>query len=104
VRDPRLIESLGRAVLLGGFSGVFALACLFVVEEGIHGPWPEWDDPEWFSGKWQRVVFPIVAGLIVGVIYKVMRLPARFMGFIGELEDGQVERRPPWQSWSPSSP
>lgn len=91
MRDPKLVRSLGRAVLLGGFSGVFALAYLFVVEEGIHALWPEWDDPEWFSGKWQMVVFPIVAGLIVGVIYKVMRLPARFKGFIGELEEGQVE-------------
>jgi H+/Cl- antiporter ClcA len=34
-----------------------------------------------------------VAGLLVGLVYRVFRLPARYPGFIDELEAGEVEPR-----------
>lgn len=84
-------RTIWRALLLGVFGGLFGLAYLVGVEEAIHLIWPEWESSEWFSGNLAVVSIPIVAGLLVGVIYKVFKLPPRFDGFIEELEAGEVE-------------
>ncbi len=80
-----------RSVALGVFTGVFGAIYLILIEEGTHAIWPEWADPDWFSGTWPVLVIPIAAGLIVGILYKVLSLPSRFPGFIEELEEGRVE-------------
>ncbi len=83
--------TLVHAVGLGLFSGVFGLVYLFIVEEGIHALWHDWESPEWFSGSLRVVWIPVAAGLLVGLVYRFLRLPARFPGFIAELEAGHVE-------------
>lgn len=85
------LQALLRAVILGLFSGAFGLVYLFVVEGGIHLAWGDWESVEWFSGELQVLLIPIVAGLIVGLVYLSMNIPPRFKGFIDELEDGHVE-------------
>ena len=36
-------------------------------------------------------IIPILAGLLAGLIYKVFRLPARYPGFIEDLQEGEVD-------------
>jgi H+/Cl- antiporter ClcA len=80
-----------HAILLGLFGGVFGLVYLLVIETGTHAIWPEPDEFEWFSGGLRTLLIPLAAGVIVGILYKVLKLPARFKGFIAELEEGHVD-------------
>jgi H+/Cl- antiporter ClcA len=80
-----------QAILLGLFGGIFGLGYLLLVETGLHAIWPETESFEWFSGGPRALLIPVVAGLIVGALYKVLKLPARFKGFIAELEEGHVD-------------
>lgn len=82
-----------HSILLGIFGGTFGLAYLFVVERSTHALWPENEGVEWFSGGPETIVIPLAAGLLVGLLYKALKLPARFKGFIAELEEGHVDPR-----------
>ena len=82
---------LGDSVLLGLFGGVLTVLYLVIIEGGVHLLWDETDQVGWFSGSWQSLLIPILAGLLVGVAYRQLSLPARFKGFIDELEEGEVE-------------
>ena len=82
---------LGHSILLGLFGGLLTVVYLIVIEGGIHLLWGEIDQVGWFSGSWQPLVIPIAAGLLVGLVYRQASLPARFKGFIDELEEGEVE-------------
>jgi H+/Cl- antiporter ClcA len=82
-----------RSIGLGLFAGVFGLIYLALVRTGTDALWGDWETPGLFSGTWQVMVIPIAAGLLVGIIYKVFRLPPRFEGFITELQEGHVDPR-----------
>jgi H+/Cl- antiporter ClcA len=73
--------------------GVIGIAYLFVVETGIHAIWPDEDGFEWFSSGPETVIIPIAAGLIVGFLYKILKVPGRLKGFIAELEEGEVDTK-----------
>ncbi|MGA7097097.1 MAG: chloride channel protein [Acidimicrobiia bacterium] len=88
-----LARVLLDTVILGLFSGAFGLAYLWLVEKGTHALWGEVDSYRWFSGGWPSVVIPITAGLITGALYRGLRVPPRFKGFIQDLEEGEVEPR-----------
>jgi H+/Cl- antiporter ClcA len=80
-----------RAVLLGLFGGGFGLAYLLMLERASHALWGDWATVGWFSGNWRMLVFPVVAGLITGVIYQGLRLPRRFHDFVTDLKAGFVD-------------
>lgn len=81
-----------HAVALGLFTGLFGIVYLVGVDVLTEWIWgDDWENQGWFSGNIWMVVIPAVAGLLVGLIYQVLRLPPRFPGFIEDLEDGQVE-------------
>ena len=82
---------LGNSIVLGLFGGLLTVVYLVVVEGGIHLLWGEIDQVGWFSGSWQSLFIPIVAGLLVGLAYRRSSLSPRFKGFIDELEEGEVE-------------
>jgi H+/Cl- antiporter ClcA len=87
----RYLAALGRAFLIGALSGLFAVVFL-AVEHALTGLVWGHDLPiEVFSGGWKAAAVPVVAGLVVGVLYIVLKLPARLSGFIEELEAGRVE-------------
>ncbi|MEA1903790.1 MAG: chloride channel protein [Actinomycetota bacterium] len=88
---PSPARAIGRAVALGAITGVFSLVYLFLVEEGTHALWGDEGSTEWFSGGVWSIVIPIGAGLLIGLTYVLLKLPARFDGFISELQDGHVE-------------
>jgi H+/Cl- antiporter ClcA len=82
---------IAHAVLLGLFGGAFGLVYLLLVETGTHAIWPNTETFDWFSGGWRSFLIPVAAGLVIGILYRVLKLPARFKGFIAELEEGHVE-------------
>lgn len=78
---------------MGLFGGVFGLIYLWLVDVGTEAFWSDWETPGWFSGSLQVVVIPLVAGLLVGAVYKFLDIPTRFHGFIDELKQGYVDPR-----------
>jgi H+/Cl- antiporter ClcA len=82
---------IGHSALLGLFGGLLTVLYLLAIEGGVHVLWGETDQMGWFSGSWQMLVIPTVAGLVAGFAYRRTSLPARFKGFIAELEEGEVE-------------
>lgn len=83
---------LVKTVLLGLFAGLFGVAYLVGIEVLTEWLWGEdWATRAWFSGNLWTILIPTAAGLVVGAIYKVFRLPARFPGFIQDLQDGEVD-------------
>jgi H+/Cl- antiporter ClcA len=86
-------RTLLRAVGLGIFSGVFGVVYLGLMLLGAEAIWGHWEAAEYFTGSWQIVAVPIIAGAIVGLLYRTLRLPPRIKGFIEELEEGHVDTR-----------
>ncbi len=82
-----IVQSIG----LGLFAGLFGIVYLGGIEILTENIWPEWASARWFSGGVPAFLIPVVAGLLVGVVYRVFRLPSRFTGFIDELQEGAVE-------------
>ena len=82
---------LVRAIALGLVAGLFGLVYLIGVEWLTEAIWPHEHPTGWFSGGIVALVIPLVAGLVVGLAYRVLRLPPRFGGFIDELQEGRVE-------------
>jgi H+/Cl- antiporter ClcA len=81
-----------QAIGLGLFAGVFGVVYLLGVEfltELIWGEEPV--ETGWFSGDLEVVLIPIVFGLVVGLIYRIFKLPPRFPSFIEDLQEGVVE-------------
>jgi H+/Cl- antiporter ClcA len=94
VRRESFASSIANAVLLGIVTGLFGTVFLWIVEKGTHLLWAEEvGTSEWFSAPLPVFVIPVVAGLGVGLIYRVLHLPPRFKGFIEELQEGEVEPR-----------
>jgi len=83
---------LAKSVVLGAFTGLFGVVYLGGVEVLTELLWGhDWAGRGWFSGSLWSWLIPTTAGLAVGLVYKVFRLPARFPGFIEELEKGEVD-------------
>ncbi len=80
---------LARSALIGAFGGAFAVVFLGV-EHAVQGAlWGDLGESfDWFSGGPRALLMPVVAGLVVGGLYVVFRLPPRIKGFLEELQDG----------------
>jgi H+/Cl- antiporter ClcA len=85
-----LVESVGLGLFTGAF-GIVYLVGIDYLTEAIWGD--EWSTQGWFSGSVWMLVIPVVAGLLVGLIYRTFRLPSRFPGFIEDLQEGEVDTR-----------
>jgi H+/Cl- antiporter ClcA len=82
-----------RSSILGLFTGLFAVAYLWLVDRITDVVWPDEPGLSWFSGTIWTFLVPVCAGVLVGVIYQLFRLPPRYPGFIDELEAGEVDPR-----------
>ncbi len=85
---------LARSALIGAFGGAFAVVFIgaeHVVRGALWGDLGESFD--WFSGGVRAALIPVAAGLVVGGLYVVFRLPPRIAGFIEELEEGRTDPR-----------
>jgi len=78
---------LGYAIALGVFGGFASLAVLGVIKWG--GRWYAASNPGWFGGAWWWVTGG--AGLVVGLLRQLTRLPDEVPGLFEDLQAEQVE-------------
>jgi H+/Cl- antiporter ClcA len=82
---------VGYAVVFGLVLAVAALAFLGLVKSGGKVWFTLPKNPGWFSGSLWWVAVTAAAGVLVGVLRRVLRLPAKLAGTLKELRDERVE-------------
>jgi H+/Cl- antiporter ClcA len=82
---------MGYAAALGVFGGFAGLAFLGVVGQGEK--WNVDSNPHWLGGHWWWVAVTAAAGLIVGLLHRLLRVPEQTPGIIAEINTGQVDAR-----------
>jgi H+/Cl- antiporter ClcA len=82
---------MGYAVVLGVFGGFAGLVFLGVVGDGEK--WNVDSNPHWLGGNWWWVAVTAAAGLIVGLLHRLLRVPEQTPGIIAEIKTGQVDAR-----------
>ena len=81
----------GYAAALGVFGAFMALVFMGVI--GFGGGWYADANPGWFGGQWWWVAVTAGAGLVVGLLRRLMRLPEEIPGLIPDLQEGHVDPR-----------
>ncbi|MCL1599353.1 MAG: chloride channel protein [Actinomycetia bacterium] len=85
---------LTRSALIGAFGGVFAVVFLGLEHTVRAALWGDLGESfSWFSGGARAFLIPVAAGLVIGGLYLVFRLPPRIKGFLEELQDGHSDPR-----------
>jgi chloride channel protein, CIC family len=79
---------IGYAVVLGIFGAFAGLATLGVIKLG--GRWNGPSTPGWFGGHWWWVAVTAAAGVVVGVLRRLARLPETVPGLFDDLKAGYV--------------
>src|ERR1044072_4885467 len=82
---------MGYAVALGVFGAFAGLVFVGVIDFG--GQWYADSDPGWFGGHWWWVAVTAAAGVVVGLLRRLMRLPEQTPGLIDDLGDEHVDPR-----------
>ena len=82
---------IGYAVGFGLVLAVAGLAFLGLVKGGTKLWFTLPKDPDWFSGRLWWVAVTAGAGVLVGVLRHVLRVPAKLPGTMKELRDERVE-------------
>jgi H+/Cl- antiporter ClcA len=89
--DPALWPLIGYAVILGVLGGVAGLVFLGAIARGEK--WNTATDPHWLGGHWWWVPVAVAAGVVVGVLRRLLKVPDETPGIIAEIKTGQVEER-----------
>jgi len=79
---------MGYAVVLGVF-GAFA-ALIFVGTIKFGGKWYSDSHPGWFGGHWWWVAVAAAAGVAVGLVRRLTRLPWKTPGLFEDLQTEHV--------------
>ena len=82
---------MGYAALFGVVLAFVALAFLGLVKGGTDLWFDLPEDPGWFNGSLWWVGVTAGAGLLVGVLRRVFRVPVKLAGTVKELKDQRVE-------------
>ena len=82
---------MGYAVALGVFGAFAGLVFMGVINFG--GKWYSDSDPGWFGGHWWWVAVTAAAGVVVGLLRRLTRLPEQVPGLFDDLKSGHVEPR-----------
>lgn len=77
--------------MLGVLGAIAGLVFMGVV--GLGGRWYTDTDPTWWGGHWWWVAVSAAAGVIVGVLRRLTRLPDKTPGLIDDLKDEHVDPR-----------
>ena len=80
---------LAYAAALGVLGALVGLVFLGVVDFG--SGWYDPTDSGWFGGSWWWVGVTAAAGLLVGALHRVMKLPDKTPGVIEDLTTGQAD-------------
>ncbi len=95
--DPPVTQSrefwvlVGYAAALGVFGAFDGLVFLGIVKLG--SKWSTDSNPGWLGGHWWWVAVTAAAGLVVGVLRRLTRLPEEVPGLFDDLRVGRVEPR-----------
>ena len=82
---------MGCAVALGVFGAVAGLVFIGVITAG--GTWYDDSDSGWLGGHWWWVAVATAAGVAVGLLRRLTRLPQDVPGLFADLQSGHVEPR-----------
>ena len=82
---------IAYAAALGVFGAVVALAFLGVI--GVGNNWFSSSDSGWFGGNWWWVAVTVAAGVAVGLLHRVMRVPDKTPSLIADLQEEYVDPR-----------
>src|SRR3954453_5942056 len=88
-QTPQFWALMGYAVGLGVFGACGAL--LFMGLIGFGGGWYTASDPDWFGGHWWWVGVTVAAGVVVGLLRRLTRLPADIPSPVEDLEQAHVD-------------
>jgi H+/Cl- antiporter ClcA len=80
---------MGYAAALGVFGAVAGLVFIGVIQFG--GGWYSDSRPGWFGGHWWWVAVAAAAGVLVGLLRRLTRLPQDIPGLVADLEENHVE-------------
>jgi H+/Cl- antiporter ClcA len=90
-QDREFWVLVGWAVALGVFGALAGLVFMGVI--GFGGGWYVDSQPGWLGGQWWWVAATAGAGVVVGFLRRLMRLPEQIPGLIDDLKAGHVEPR-----------
>ncbi|MFF5083402.1 chloride channel protein [Actinoplanes sp. NPDC000266] len=82
---------IAYAVVLGVFGALAGL--VFVGATGAGGKWFDGTDPHWFGGHWWWIAVTAGAGVAVGLLRRLTRLPEDVPGLIADLRAEHVNPR-----------
>ena len=82
---------MGYAVALGVFGAVAALLFLGIIGRGAQ--WYSDSDSGWFGGHWWWLAVTVGAGVVVGLLHRLMHLPEQTPGFVADLDHESVDTR-----------
>ena len=80
---------IAYAVILGVF-GAFA-GLVFVGVTGGGGKWYTDSNPHWLGGHWWWIAVTVAAGVAVGLLRRLMRVPEELPGLIADLKEEHVD-------------
>lgn len=90
-RSSRFWTVIGYAVVFGVVLAFASLAFLGLLKGGTKLWFTLPKNPDWFSGSPWWVAVTAAAGMLVGLLRHVLRLPAKLPGTMKELRDERVE-------------
>ena len=90
-QTPEFWVLMAYALGLGIFGACAALVFMGLI--GFGNDWYTMSDPGWFGGRWWWVVVTASAGVVVGLVRRLTKLPARIPSLIEDLEHGHVDLR-----------
>jgi H+/Cl- antiporter ClcA len=79
---------MGYAVALGVFGAFAGLVFMGAVKAG--GKWYTDSNPGWFGGHWWWIAVTAAAGVVVGLLRRLTRLPWETPGLIADLQEQHV--------------
>ena len=82
---------IAYALALGVIGAFAGLVFLGVIKFG--GKWYSDSDPRWFGGHWWWIAVTAAAGIVVGLLRRLTRLPEQLPGLIADLQEEEVNPR-----------
>jgi chloride channel protein, CIC family len=80
---------VGYAIALGAFGAFAALVYLGAIKFGVR--WGTGFRPGWFGGHWWWVAVTVAAGIVVGLLRRLTRLPQEVPGLFEDLRAEQFD-------------
>jgi H+/Cl- antiporter ClcA len=80
---------MGYAIALGVFGAFAGLVFMGVID--FAGKWYADSDPGWFGGHWWWVAVTAAAGVVVGLLRRLTRLPEQIPGLFADLKSEHVD-------------